>query len=481
MYIEKMDVHRENGCTSRKWMYICKTKEMYMYTVRIVSTVIMALVLMGCPPPVSNNSTAPPSVIDDPAPVRKHHVAYVSAGKFHTVIVKTDDTLWAVGRNSYGQLGNGDKKRATKLTPVQVKTAAGEPMTEVDSVSAGWAYTTIVKKDGTLWGVGLNDEGQLGDGTEAYRSTPVQAKTTTGEPMTEVEQVSARSNHTMIIKTDESLWAVGRNRFGQLGVLRRGGSNVWEVNPVPVLTAADGEPMTGVAQVSAGGNHTVILMENGELYAVGLNGSGQLGDHGTGELGDRISFGGRWPVRVMGPAADGGDPQPMINVKQISAGFSHTMILKNDDTLWATGLNNKGQLGDHTNVSTSIPVKVMTEVAQVSVGNDHTLILKINGELWAVGRNNKGQLGDGSIVDTKTPVQVMEISVGGGKPQPMTNVKQISAGDAHTMIVKNDGTLWGTGSNEHGQLGDGSTTDKLNPEQITPIAGCHNHFTEEKK
>ncbi len=58
MYIKKMDVHQKNGCTSKKWMYICKTKEMYMHTIRIVSTVIMAMVLMAsCDPPVSKPAT----------------------------------------------------------------------------------------------------------------------------------------------------------------------------------------------------------------------------------------------------------------------------------------------------------------------------------------------------------------------------------------------------------------------------------------
>ncbi len=109
-----------------------------MHTARLISTVIMALVLMGCPPPVSDNPDAPVSEVNDsasglnnldnlaqngdnPAPVRKHHVAYVSSGGNHTVIVKTDDSLWAVGDNQYGQLGDGsttDKWNPEQITPV---------------------------------------------------------------------------------------------------------------------------------------------------------------------------------------------------------------------------------------------------------------------------------------------------------------------------------------------------------------------------
>ncbi len=114
-------------------MYICKTKEMYMHTVRIVSTVIMALVLMGCPPPVGDNSAsgsnAPPQNGDNPddsaSQPKAIVVKQVSSGSYHSMILKTDGTLWAVGSNSDGQLGNSDPdgddgSDAVELIPVEI-------------------------------------------------------------------------------------------------------------------------------------------------------------------------------------------------------------------------------------------------------------------------------------------------------------------------------------------------------------------------
>jgi len=141
-------------------------------------------------------------------------------------------------------------------------------------------------------------------------------------------------------------------------------------------------------------------------------------------------------------------------VASVSSGALHTMILKIDGTLWATGFNMFGQLGDGTTTDKLSSVQVMTGVSSVSAGRTHTMILKADGALWATGHNNYGQLGDGTTTDKLSYVQVM------------TGVSSVSVGDLYTMILKNDGTLWATGNNGLGQLGDGTTTDKLSPIQV---------------
>ena len=139
----------------------------------------------------------------------------------------------------------------------------------------------------------------------------------------------------------------------------------------------------------------------------------------------------------------------------ISAGGFHTMILKTDGTLWATGHNGVGQLGNGTIWGQSTPVQVMRDVQEVAAGGNHTMILKTDGTLWATGLNNDGQLGDGTKTDRSRPVQVM------------SGVQAVSAGAYHTMILKTDGTLWASGRNGYGQLGDGTRTDRSIPVQIS--------------
>jgi alpha-tubulin suppressor-like RCC1 family protein len=98
----------------------------------------------------------------------------------------------------------------------------------------------------------------------------------------------------------------------------------------------------------------------------------------------------------------------------------------------------------------------MTGVQAVSAGDLHTMILKTDGMLWATGRNAAGQLGDGTLTNRSSPVQVM------------TGVRAVSAGYSHTMIIKTDGTLWATGLNNEGQLGDGTVSFRVTPVRTVP-------------
>ncbi len=446
-----------------------------MHTIRLFFTVIMALLLMGCPPPVSDNPHTPASEIN--APTQSGHnpepkaivLPRVSAGRNHTMILKADDTLWAFGDNEYGQLGNGNSgDNVVELNPVQVMTAEGEPMTEVGQVVAGAYQTMILKKNGDLWAVGNNDSGQLGDGNsgrDVVAVNPVQVMTAAGEPMTGVDQVSAGTQHSMILKENGTLWAVGANLFYQLG----DGTRTQRSTPVAVKETPPGggdvaPAITEVDQISCGSYHSMILKENGALWAVGGNEYGQLGD---GTKTNKSTS-----VEVKEKSSGSGPAPAMTAVAYVSSGSDHAVILRENGDVWAVGRNDSGQLGDGTNAEKKIPVQVktaegepMTEVTQVSAGRQHSMILKENGTLWAVGRNDSGQLGDGSTAHKKIPVQVMI-----AEDQPMTEVARVSAGGSHTIIVKRDGSLWAVGSNDHGQLGTGDSdpdAKMLFPVEIT--------------
>ncbi|WP_052295857.1 fimbrillin family protein [Parasphaerochaeta coccoides] len=392
------------------------------------------------------------------APAVKVRVKSVSAGAYYTMILKTDGTLWATGYNYYGQLGLGDSGSGTnRSTPVPVTSMNADPSNPAVAISVGslayngtayLSHTMILKKDSTLWATGYNQYGSLGDGTTTNRSTPVQVKDNAGGFMTDVKAVSAGVYHTMILQKDGTLWATGRNNFGQLGV---GEANTYTTS-IPV------QVMTDVAAVSAGNSHTIILKTDGTLWATGYNNFGQLGD---GTMANKNT-----PVRVKDTTDGSGF---MTDVAAVSAGAYHTMILKNNGTLWATGFNSAGQLGDGTTTNRSTPVRVkdttdgsgfMTDVAAVSVGNAHTMILKKDGTLWATGQNSDGRLGDGSTTSKNTPVQVSSMGA---------DVAAVSAGENHTMILKKDLTLWATGYNYYGQLGlgdSGSGNNRITPEQV---------------
>ncbi len=167
-----------------------------------------------------------------PTMLSANDIQSVAVRSHFAVFLKTDGSLWTMGDNFYGQLGDGTT--TDRSAPVQVATGAA-------SVSVGYDHTLFVKTDGSLWAMGNNYSGQLGDGSTANRCVPAQIATG-------VASVSAGGYHTLFVKTDGSLWAMGGNYYGQLGygtITNRG------ISPVQVAT--------GVAAAAAGGSHSLFL------------------------------------------------------------------------------------------------------------------------------------------------------------------------------------------------------------------------------
>jgi alpha-tubulin suppressor-like RCC1 family protein len=313
----------------------------------------------------------------------------ISAGDYHTVYANSDGTAWAVGSNRYGQLGNGST--GTRSAPGMVKNADGTTFTEVVNVSAGRYHTVYLKSDNTVWAAGNNYSGQLGDGTTTDRSNPVQVTNVDGSGLSGVVGISAGSYHTVYLKSDGTVWAAGYNYYGVLG----DGTITQRRNPVQVKYT-DGTVLSGVVDISAGRLHTVYLKSDGTVWAGGRNSDGQLGD---GTLTER-----RNPVQVK--YADG---TVLSGVVDISAGGGHTVYLKSDGAVWAAGRNGVGQLGDGTTTSRSNPVRVMnrdgqlgasnlvytdlSEVVGISAGYSHTMYLKNDAPVRGAGSNRSSQLG----------------------------------------------------------------------------------------
>ena len=154
-------------------------------------------------------------------------------------------------------------------------------------------------------------------------------------------------------------------------------------------------------------------------------------------------------------------------------GFSyHSLILKNDSTLWGCGQNTYGQLGlgDSNNRYTFTQVTTNTDdIKEIYCGAGHTLILENDGTLWGCGYNVDGELGLGDTTDRTTFTQVTTNT---------DDIKQVYCGENHTLILKNDGTLWSTGLNNCGQLGLGDTGNRSTFTQVTTNINDIKHFIE---
>jgi len=257
----------------------------------------------------------------------------VAGGYGHTVGLKSDGTVVAVGYNAYGQCGVGD-------------------WMDILQVDGGYEHTVGLKSDGTVVAVGYNAYGQCDVGG-----------------WTDITQVAAGRWHTVGLKSDGTVVAVGDNEYGQCNV------GDW----------------TDIIQVAAGANswHTVGLKSDGTVVAVGGNWAGQC------------------------------DVGGWTGIIQVAAGGHHTVGLKSDGTVVAVGRNNYGECN----------VSGWTDIVQVAGGCQLTMGLKSDGTVVTAGWNDSGQR-----------------NVGG-----WTGIIQVAAGMTHTMGLKSDGSVVATGSNTAGQ------------------------------
>jgi alpha-tubulin suppressor-like RCC1 family protein len=195
----------------------------------------------------------------------------------------------------------------------------------------------------------------------------------------------------------------------------------------------------------------IVIRGSNYVQAWGYNNSGQLGD----ELNSSINFS-KIPLAVNSSNLD--------SAIMVSAGYQHSLAIGSDGYIWVWGNNDSGQLGTGNAVNKTIPTYkdknnkiILNDIVMVSAGFQHSLALQSNGIVWAWGSNEFGQLGDGSTTNSNVPVIVSELP---------PDIVAISAGYFHSLALTSDGDIWAWGSNQYGQLGDNTTSDRLVPVKV---------------
>jgi len=323
----------------------------------------------------------------------------VSAGATHSVAIDTSSKLYAWGLNSSGQFGLNDS--TNRSAPIQIGLS-----TNYNTISAGADYTMALDSVGTLYIWGLGTSGQLGDNTAVTKSSPIfinsMSLPNTSSPIqvgtSSYTIVSAGNNTSTAISSANKLFVWGLGTTGQLGT----GVTFSRSSPVQIST-------NSYNLVNAGGTHTTFVPNYSPqiLLATGLGTSGQIGDLNTisrsspTQIGASIttfnnpvtvSTGNYSSYYVSSPTQVG-----TSSWTSVSAGGTHTLAIRNNNTLYAWGYNANGQLGGSDTINRSSPVQVgSSSWSQVSAGDSHNIILKSDGTINTFGLNTFGQLGDGT-------------------------------------------------------------------------------------
>jgi alpha-tubulin suppressor-like RCC1 family protein len=362
----------------------------------------------------------------------------VSAGSSHTCGVTPDNLAYCWGLNQSGQLGNGTDTGPETCSPSDFPCS-----TRPVAVAGGLRFRLVTAGGEHTCGVTTNDQaycwgaaGSIGDGTTNPSLTPVAVA-----GGLQFSQVAAGFSHTCGATPDSRAYCWGSNYFGQLG----DGTTDDHLTPFAVAGGLQ------FSRVDAGERHNCARIPNDNVYCWGSNDGGQLGNGTRGPERCNLQRCSTRPVRVLGLR---------FRLRQVSGGGFHSCGLR-ANLAYCWGSNGAGQLGDGTTTRRLEPVAVADgrRFREVSAGGGHTCAVNPLDVAFCWGDNGGGQLGDNTNTQRLTPVRVVR----------GLRFRQVSTGGQHTCGVTTGNLAYCWGVNNVGQVGDG--THIIQRRRPTPVAG----------
>ena len=269
--------------------------------------------------------------------------------------------------------------------------------------------------------------------------------------LSESIQIASGGWHTLVLREDGTVWAFGENRYYQLGY--DSGEDIGGLSAESgVLHQVTG--IDNVAAIAAGGLHSLALKTDGTVWSWGSNEYYELGREVTDVCG-HDDFGEDLLCSMIPGRVEG-----LSDVVAIAAGRKHSFAITRDGNVWGWGSNRLGELGNseagRVNVMTSVQAEGLSDVIQVQGGEGSAAALKRDGTVWIWGTSHNGE--GAPSVPTEIP--------------DFTDVILIDAKFGHTLALKNDGTVWVWGSSFSYSFGiDGyEDGDTRIPQQIETLS-----------
>jgi alpha-tubulin suppressor-like RCC1 family protein len=381
-------------------------------------------------------------------------VTGIAVGQYHSLFVKSDGTLWGMGNNGDGRLGLG-----SVITDVEVPT---EITNGVGSVAAGYLHS-LFERNNALWAMGYDYYGQLGDGTSLNHYVPEQVVLVS--PRASISALAAGAYHSLFATTQyftgtgTDLQGAGWNATGQLGDGTYDNHYTFE-SIYPVSSGS-------ISAVAGGYDHSLFVLPNGSLWGMGDNTNGELGigllTHTN--LPEMIVPGGVTAVAAgddfsLFLKSDGtlwgmGNNQyselglgseyflppsttaPLVifsnliaaTVVAVAAGANDAFCITSDGILWGAGDNTYGELGQGTagDFQFGIWMPIARNVVAVAAGPYDTLFIKSDGSLWGMGQNSYGELGTGDNNERSVPVEIL--------PPPPPAITGVSVAGSQVVVT----------------------------------------------
>jgi len=372
----------------------------------------------------------------------------VTCGEGTSLLLTNQGRLLVCGDNNDGQLGI-DSQNPTVTSPT---------LLTIQGLRSGAVYRDITSSRGSNYAIteqlevvtwGLNNYGQLGDGTTINRMQPGPIRFPL-QSSENVQSVFAGDHHAFAISTRGRVFGWGYNQFGQLG----DHTNLQRNQPT-LITFSNMQAQERVVEIAAGESHTLFLTNLHRIFATGNNDHGQCGDNST------ISKNLPTLVKIISlPAND--------QIIHIYAGLQHSLCLTNGGSVYSWGNNFHGQCGG-ASIQLLTPTRVLFEhllpnerIISLASGQYHNHAITSQRRIFAWGRNDYHQLGDRTREYRYTPVLLTLDSL------PMQNDEfliGVSNGENHSLLFTNFGSIWGWGSGLQGQINLNNTQNTISIHQ----------------
>ena len=404
-------------------------------------------------------------------------ITAVSSGGYYTCALRGDSSVKCWGSGKEGKLGIGYIPHYSG--PVSVyRSQEDSPLLEgIRAISSGYHHTCALMASSLVkcWG-----NFGLGNGEMPQSLTPVDVHTSSSNfsPLSGVIAVSSGyshttgDSHTCVLTREGYVKCWGDGTDGQLGNNKEVSSSL---TPVDVHTSlSDSSPLGNITAVSSGGNHTCVITRERHVKCWGDGAGGQLGN---GQVSSSLT-----PVDVHTSSSN---LSPLSGVIAVSSGSNHTCVLIAPEGVTGGTAKCWGSkiLRDHTETFfSSTPVDVhtssenlspLTGIRGISSGFNHTCLVTIDGIVKCWGRGLKGQLGNGETSNSLDPV---DVHTSLSDSSPLNNIAKINVGGDHSCALTTGGIVKCWGSNEYGELGNGEVggVPAIAPEDVhTSLTSSH--------
>jgi alpha-tubulin suppressor-like RCC1 family protein len=348
----------------------------------------------------------------------------ISVGERHACAIDSNNKAFCWGADFNGQLGNG------AITGSQISPVAVDTTKTWKTINAGESHTCAIDTDNKAFCWGDDFYGQLGNSAiTGSQTSPVAVDSTKTW-----KSISASSEHTCAIDTDNKAFCWGQDSNGQLG----NGTADDQTSPSAIDSTKTWKT------ISAGAFHTCAIDTDNKAFCWGNDGTGQLGN---GIAGNQTS-----PFAV----------DSTKTWKTISAGALHTCAIDTDNKAFCWGQDSSGQLGNGTAGNQTSPFAVDSTKTwkSISASNEHTCAIDTDNKAFCWGRDGSGQLGNGTAGNQTSPFAV-------NSTDTWLEINASSSGSQFSCALSTSNTLFCWGGDNNGELGNGATTgDQQSPVQV---------------